>query len=52
MTSALTWLACFAGGVLFGLLFYGGLWITVRVLLATRHPAAVTMGSLDASAWR
>jgi F1F0 ATPase subunit 2 len=26
--------------------FYGGLWITIRRLLVTRRPVAVTLGSL------
>lgn len=36
----------FAAGVMLGVLFYGGLWITVRRLMVTRHPMAVTLGSL------
>jgi F1F0 ATPase subunit 2 len=36
----------FVVGVLLGILFYGGLWITVRQLMITRHPIAVTLGSL------
>lgn len=33
-------------GVLLGLLFYGALWITVRRLVVTRHPVALSLGSL------
>jgi F1F0 ATPase subunit 2 len=36
----------FAVGVMLGVLFYGGLWITIRRLMVTRHPIAVTLGSL------
>jgi F1F0 ATPase subunit 2 len=36
----------FVVGVMLGVLFYGGLWITVRQLMITRHPIAVTLGSL------
>ena len=36
----------FAVGAMLGLLFYGGLWITVRVLMVTRYPIAITLGSL------
>lgn len=35
-----------AAGVMLGLLFYGGLWITVRALPVTRSPVAITLGSL------
>lgn len=33
-------------GITLGALFYGGLWLTVRRLAVTRHPVAVTLGSL------
>jgi len=33
-------------GVMLGVLFYGGLWMTVRRLPVTRHPVAMTLGSL------
>lgn len=33
-------------GLLLGIFFYGGLWLTVRRLLITDHPFAVTLGSL------
>lgn len=36
----------FAFGLLLGAFFYGGLWLTVRRLPATRHPFALTLGSL------
>lgn len=38
-------LACAAGMVL-GLFFFGGLWLTVRKLPATHRPAMLTLGSL------
>jgi F1F0 ATPase subunit 2 len=34
------------GGILLGVFFYGGLWLTVRRLPTTRHPMALTLGSL------
>lgn len=36
----------FVLGILLGVIFYGGLWLTVRRLPATGHPAALTLGSL------
>jgi len=36
----------FAFGILLGVFFYGGLWLTVRNLATTRHPFALTLGSL------
>lgn len=36
----------FLFGLLLGVFFYGGLWLTVRRLGATRHPFALTLGSL------
>ena len=36
----------FVFGMLLGLFFYGGLWLTVRRLAATRHPFTLTLGSL------
>jgi F1F0 ATPase subunit 2 len=33
-------------GVMLGVLFYGGLWMTIRALLVTRYPVAVTLCSL------
>lgn len=35
-----------AAGVVLGILFYGGLWLTVRRLALARHPAAMMLGSL------
>ena len=32
-------------GALLGLLFYGGLWLTVRRLATTDHPVLLTLGS-------
>ncbi len=39
-------MSSFAAGVTLGVLFYGGLWITVRWLATTRYPIPVTLGSL------
>lgn len=36
----------FFAGVLLGFVFYGGLWLTVRHLTVTSHPAALTLYSL------
>lgn len=33
-------------GVLLGLLYFGGLWMTVRRLPTTRHPIQLSIGSL------
>jgi len=33
-------------GILLGVFFYGGLWLTVRSLRTTRHPLALTLASL------
>jgi F1F0 ATPase subunit 2 len=33
-------------GIALGLVFYGGLWITIQRLTITRHPIALTLGSL------
>jgi len=32
-------------GTVLGLMFYGGLWITVQSLMTTRHPVALSFGS-------
>ena len=36
----------FGAGAILGLLFYGGLWMTVRALPATRHPVTLTLSSV------
>ena len=46
MTNALTWLLAAAAGALLGVVFYGGLWWTVRRGLASRQPALWFVGSL------
>jgi F1F0 ATPase subunit 2 len=33
-------------GILLGVLFYGGLWLTVRRFPTTHHPLALALGSL------
>ena len=35
----------FAGGLLLGIVFFGGLWLTVRRLPHTTHPATVFLSS-------
>lgn len=35
-----------AAGFLLGVVFYGGLWLTIRHLLVTHNPIGVTLGSL------
>lgn len=42
----LTIVAALTGGALLGLLFYGGLWLTVRRLPSVRHPALLVLASL------
>ena len=44
MTAAL--LVRFGLGILLGIFFYGGLWLTVSRLATTTHPLALTLGSL------
>ena len=39
-------ITCFMIGLALGVLFYGGLWLTVRRLLTSHHPVALTLGSL------
>ncbi len=36
------------GGIVIGLLFYGGLWFTVQALVVTRHPVLLTVSSFGA----
>jgi len=42
LTLALAWMA----GLLLGAIFFGGLWWTVRLGLASRRPALLFLGSL------
>lgn len=35
----------FMAGTVLGVLFYGGLWMTVRRIITTPHPIALTLGS-------
>lgn len=44
--STLPMVVSLMAGVTLGVLFYGGLWITIQRLMMTRHPVAVTLGSL------
>jgi F1F0 ATPase subunit 2 len=44
--SAVVILIPLLGGVALGIFFYGGLWLTVRSLPGSHHPALLTMGSL------
>lgn len=43
--NAVAILSRLAAGVALGVLFYMGLWLTVRALLITRHPALLTVSS-------
>jgi F1F0 ATPase subunit 2 len=44
--SLLTIFAAAAAGALLGLLFFQGLWITIRNLQSVRHPAILMLGSM------
>jgi F1F0 ATPase subunit 2 len=33
------------GGILLGIFFYGGLWMTVRALASSAHPVVLTLSS-------
>ncbi|MFW6162847.1 MAG: ATP synthase subunit I [Planctomycetota bacterium] len=45
MTDVLWLVAALVAGGLIGLVYYGGLWLTVRRLPQSRHPAALSFGS-------
>ena len=45
-STLLTISAAAAAGALLGLLFFQGLWITIRNLQSVRHPAVLMLGSL------
>lgn len=38
-------IASLAAGIALGLMFYGGLWTTVKSLMKTRNPVALTFSS-------
>jgi F1F0 ATPase subunit 2 len=44
--SSIALVVSLTAGVTLSVLFYGGLWITIQRLVTTRHPIAVTLGSL------
>lgn len=44
MTAGLVFV--FAAGLALGVIFYGGLWITVRALASAHHPAILSVSSL------
>jgi F1F0 ATPase subunit 2 len=46
MNSITAIIASGAAGVLLGLLFFEGLWITIRNLQSVRHPAVLMLGSM------
>lgn len=46
MNEMLTWLLAWAAGTVLGAIFYGGLWWTVRKLVASGQPALWVFGSL------
>jgi F1F0 ATPase subunit 2 len=39
------WVLVAAGGAALGVLYFGGLWLTVRRLPASEHPATLLLGS-------
>ncbi len=39
-------ISCSMAGLALGVMFYGGLWMTVRRLMTTEHPVVLTLGSL------
>jgi len=45
MTAWLSMTVAFLAGFGLGLLFFGGLWLTVRALPKSRHPAVLALGS-------
>jgi F1F0 ATPase subunit 2 len=45
MISPLAFALVFLGGFGLGLLFFGGLWATVRAIPTSRHPALLTLAS-------
>lgn len=46
MNDLLTWLLAWTAGAVLGTVFYGGLWWTVRKLVASAQPALWVFGSL------
>jgi len=44
--SGIALMGSLTAGVALGVLFYGGLWITIQRLTITCHPIALTLGSL------
>jgi len=46
MNDGLKLFAASLAGIILGTVFFGGLWLTVRAALASRHPAAWFLGSL------
>ena len=45
MTEVLRWMLPLAGGMTIGLVYFGGLWATVRRLPTSRRPALLTLAS-------
>ncbi len=45
MAEGMLWVGFFLAGAMFGLLFYGGLWWTVRRLPGVRHPSLWMLSS-------
>jgi F1F0 ATPase subunit 2 len=37
---------CLAAGIVLGIFFFGGLWMTVQRLPSARHPATLALGSM------
>lgn len=36
---------CAGAGIVIGIFFYGGLWLTVRALITSRHPVLLSLAS-------
>jgi F1F0 ATPase subunit 2 len=45
MTEPISLILVLVAGFGLGILFYGGLWMTVRALPASRHPTVLALGS-------
>ena len=45
MIEAVYYLCALLSGVLLGLLYFGGLWLTIKKLIRSKHPALLAMGS-------
>lgn len=46
MNATMLYLVSFFGGIVYGLLFFGGLWFTLKGLEHERHPVVRMLGSM------